>query len=604
MRVKFWGTRGSIAKPGPTTARYGGNTSCVEIRTARGTLIVVDCGTGVQALGQALLAAHPQGVHGHILISHTHWDHIQGLPFFGPLFAPGNEWDVYGPKGVDQSLREALAGQMQYAYFPVTLDQFGAKVRYHDLVEGVFEIDDVRIATHYLNHPALALGYRLEADGATVVYSCDHEPHSMALAGGEGEIGGQDEIHAGFLGHADLVIHDAQYTAQEYPAKVGWGHSTVEYVVRMAQHAGAAKLALTHHDPSRDDASLDRIVEEANAKLRGGGSSLEVLAAAEGLSIEVVGSLAAPPQDLAEVYPATAALEPSRMDRFVVLAIDDPESAALFAWAAEAEGVPHRMFRDATQIAEFLDEQRVSLVVLEHDPPRRDSLAVCRAIHRNATGDNHSVPVILLAPRQDAVHGESPEVTEWLVKPFSGSYIRTKLRMWIMRTACRWVKAGIPEDEEIRLASLRTLGVLDTPQEARFDRITRVAAALFEVPIAMVSLIDRDRQWLKSCYGSEAREISRDASFCAHVVYSRELMVVPDALRDPRFADNPAVAQEPHIRFYAGAPIILHDGSCVGTVCLVDIRPRALEGPAIELLQDLRDLAVLELERKDAPSAP
>ena len=144
MQVRFWGTRGSIARPGPGTVRYGGNTSCVEVRSARGTLVVLDCGTGAHALGQALMAAGGKGLRGHILISHTHWDHIQGIPFFDPLFVAGNEWDIYGPKGLGQSLRETLAGQMQYAYFPVTLDQCRARIRYHDLVEGTFDIDDIR----------------------------------------------------------------------------------------------------------------------------------------------------------------------------------------------------------------------------------------------------------------------------------------------------------------------------------------------------------------------------------------------------------------------------------------------------------------------------
>lgn len=120
------------------------------------------------------------GLRGHILISHTHWDHIQGIPFFAPLFAPGNEWDIYGPKGPGQSLREILAGQMQYTYSPITLDQCQAKIRYHDLVEGTFDIDDIKVSTHYLNHPALTLGYRLEADGVAVVYACDHEPYCAA----------------------------------------------------------------------------------------------------------------------------------------------------------------------------------------------------------------------------------------------------------------------------------------------------------------------------------------------------------------------------------------------------------------------------------------
>jgi phosphoribosyl 1,2-cyclic phosphodiesterase len=191
VRVQFWGTRGSIPKPGPSTARYGGNTSCIEVRSARGTLVVIDCGTGAHSLGQNLMSSGAKGLRGHILISHTHWDHIQGLPFFAPLFVPGNQWDIYGPKVLDQSLREALAGQMQYTYFPVTPDQFGATIRDHDLVEGTFNIDDIKIITHYLNHPALTLGYRLETDGATIVYCCDHEPFSRRLAGGRGRSQGK-----------------------------------------------------------------------------------------------------------------------------------------------------------------------------------------------------------------------------------------------------------------------------------------------------------------------------------------------------------------------------------------------------------------------------
>src|SRR6516164_1253034 len=199
VHIQFWGTRGSIATPGSLTARYGGNTSCVEVRSARGTLVVLDCGTGARPLGRKLMSGGAKGLRGNLLISHTHWDHIQGIPFFAPLFVPGNQWDIYGPKGLDQSLRETLAGQMQYTYFPVTPDQFGATIHYHDLVEGTFDIDDIKITTHYLNHPALTLGYRLEADGATIVYCSDHEPHSRSLAGGHGDITGQDLRHAEFL---------------------------------------------------------------------------------------------------------------------------------------------------------------------------------------------------------------------------------------------------------------------------------------------------------------------------------------------------------------------------------------------------------------------
>jgi phosphoribosyl 1,2-cyclic phosphodiesterase/CheY-like chemotaxis protein len=599
MRVKFWGTRGSIAKPGPATTRYGGNTSCVEIRSSRGTLIIVDCGTGAHALGHSLLAASPNGIRGHILISHTHWDHIQGLPFFAPLFMPGNEWDIYGPKGLDQSVREALAGQMQYTYFPVALEQFGAIVRYHDLVEGVFEIDDVRITTRYLNHPALTLGYRIEADGATLVYSTDHEPHSRALAAGEGQVSGQDERHAEFLRGADLVLHDAQYTAKEYPAKIGWGHSPAEYAVRIAQHAGVAKIGLTHHDPLRDDKSLDQLVENLSAALRSCGSKLEVFAAAEGLSIELEPRLAQRPKNVAVDTGARSAIDSARANGSVVLAISDPESTATFAAAVEAEGIPLQTFSDPSAIPGYLKAERPSMVVLDHCPPRVDGLAICRAIRNGSSVDTESLPVILLADSEDTAGGEAAGVTEWIVKPFTSSYVRTKVRAWVLRTACRWVRAPIPEDEESRLSALKSLCILDTEPDPRFDRITRLAAALFDVPIALINLVDRDRQWSKSACGVDVREVSRDASFCAHVVHSREIVIVSDALRDPRFADNPTVTNEPRVRFYAGVPLILGNGKCVGTLCMIDTRVRSLEGPSIGLLQDLRDLAVQELQQKD-----
>ena len=250
MRIRFYGTRGSIATPGPTTVRYGGNTSCVAVRSESGTLVILDVGTGAAILGRELMAEGSIG-RGQILIGHTHWDHIQGFPFFAPLFVPGNEWDVYAPRGPRKTLRDILAGQMEYTYFPIELDQLGATVRYHDLVEGPFRVGDIEVTTQYLNHPPLTLGYRLEVDGAVVVYATDHEPYSRALATSPGEIDGQDGRHAKFLAGADLAIHDAQYVAAEYPGKIGWGHSTVEYAVAVARFAGVKRLALTARGESR-----------------------------------------------------------------------------------------------------------------------------------------------------------------------------------------------------------------------------------------------------------------------------------------------------------------------------------------------------------------
>jgi phosphoribosyl 1,2-cyclic phosphodiesterase/DNA-binding response OmpR family regulator len=595
VRVQFWGTRGSIAKPGSSTARYGGNTSCTEVRTALGTLVIVDCGTGAHALGQKLVSAGAKVSRGHILISHTHWDHIQGIPFFAPLFVPGNEWDIYGPKGLGQSLREALAGQMQYTYFPVTLDQFGATVRYHDLVEGSFEIDEIRVSTYYLNHPALTLGYRIEADGVAVVYCCDHEPHSPILATGQGEVTGQDRRYAAFINGADLLIHDAQYTAEEYSAKVGWGHSSIEYAVKIGQHAGVHRIALTHHDPLRDDEAIDRALESVKARLRENASRMEIFAAAEGQIVELKASIAKAAEHPTGEFQAETSIEPAFVRRPVLLGTIDPNVTAVLSEALRAEGIATQFASDGDTARKLILKDRPSLAMLEHESPRIDGMEICRTIRSGLVADDSELPIIMVAARQDLAAGIAAGVTDWLIKPFTSSYARTKLRAWILRTACHWMRASTPEDEERRLASLRELRILDTEPEERFDRITRLAAAVFDVPIALVSLVDKDRQWFKSCYGITATETSREVSFCAHVVFNRQAMFVSDTLLDPRFGDNPMVVNEPRVRFYAGCPLILADGSCVGTLCLVDTRPRSLEGRDVGLLRDLRDLTVQEL---------
>jgi phosphoribosyl 1,2-cyclic phosphodiesterase/DNA-binding response OmpR family regulator len=543
-----------------------------------------------------LITAGTSGLHGHVLISHTHWDHIQGIPFFAPLFAPGGKWDVYGPKGLGQSLRETLAGQMQYTYFPVTLDQFEATVRYHDLVEGGFVIDDVQISTQYLNHSALTFGYRLEADGITVVYCCDHEPYSRKLAGGEGEITGQDLRHLEFIRGADLLIHDAQYTADEYPDKVGWGHSPVEYAVRLSQEAGVKRLALTHHDSLRDDAAVDRLVESARANLSGRGSSLEIFAAAEGQAIKLDHPAGASRGHPDRQFTATAAVEPELVERSVLLHVADPATAAALSNAIRAEGLRPQFISNIHDLERLISDHRPALAVIEHDPPRVDGMAMAQAL-RQAEGQESDLPVVIVAAKEDAAAGSAAGVTDWLIKPFSESFTRTKVRAWVLRTACHWMRAAVPEDEEERLASLQALKILDTGQEDRFDRVTRLAAALFNVPVALVSLVDANRQWFKSRHGLDATETSRDASFCAHVVYDRQPIIVPDTFQDSRFADNPLVLGEPRIRFYAGAPLILQNGSCVGSLCLIDTRPRFMGESDLARLHDLTELAVQELER-------
>jgi phosphoribosyl 1,2-cyclic phosphodiesterase/CheY-like chemotaxis protein len=461
VRVQFWGTRGSIPKPGPSTTRYGGNTSCIEVRSARGTLVVIDCGTGAHALGQKLIAADTQC--GHILISHTHWDHIQGIPFFAPFFDPATEWDIYGPKGLGPSLRETLAGQMQYTYFPVALEKLQATVRYHELVEGTFEIEDIKVSTHYLNHTALTLGYRLEADGVAVVYASDHEPHSRMLAAGRGDITGQDLRHAEFINGADLLIHDAQYTAEEFAAKVGWGHSSVEYAVKLGQHAGVKKLALTHHDPLRDDDALDRVVENLRAGVARNGSDLEVFAAAEGQIVEVAPALAKAFKQPVAAFAATTPVQPALVEPSALLGIADPKLAAALSEATRAEGVRTRFFTGVGEARELIARDRPSLAILEHDMPRIDGIATCRAIRRDE-GDGEQLPVVVIAGREDPGAGSAAGVTEWLIKPVTSSYARTKIRAWVLRMACRWMRALIGSS----LAGRFTRHRIPAPRRKRF----------------------------------------------------------------------------------------------------------------------------------------
>jgi len=304
MRIRFWGTRGSLAKPGPATVRYGGNTSCVEVTARDGTLIVLDCGTGAHELGQHLAASREPPICGHLLITHTHWDHIQGFPFFTPLFVPGNEWDVYAPQGVGQRLEDTLAGQMEYSYFPVGLRQLGATIRYHELVEGAFDVGEVRVTARYMNHPGLAMGYRLEAGGVALVYATDHEPHSPHQPDAPGRAGApappvhrEDREHIEFLAGADLVIHDAQYELLEYPTKRTWGHSPAELAVDWALAGGVKRLALFHHDPLRSDEAVDRIVESCRRRAAASGRALDVFGAAEGQVIELARPAVPTPRD-------------------------------------------------------------------------------------------------------------------------------------------------------------------------------------------------------------------------------------------------------------------------------------------------------------------
>jgi phosphoribosyl 1,2-cyclic phosphodiesterase len=277
MRVRFWGTRGSVPTPGPSTVRYGGNTACVELRTNSGTFVIFDSGTGIRELGLHLAR---QGGHvaAHLLLGHTHWDHISGFPFFTPAFVPGNRLVIYGARDLDRSLRDVLAGQMHYTYFPVPLGDLRADIDFSELEEGEITIDDTVVRTHYLNHTAVCMGYRVEADGASVAYITDHEPYGAANGG---LAHGGDKRLVEFIRGVDLLIQDTQYTPEEYESRRGWGHGTTAYVTDVAVQAGVRRAALFHHEPTHDDEVIDRMVAYCQDRARSAGSQIEIFAAAE-----------------------------------------------------------------------------------------------------------------------------------------------------------------------------------------------------------------------------------------------------------------------------------------------------------------------------------
>src|SRR3984885_11803626 len=176
MRIRFWGTRGSIAPPGPDTNFFGGNPSCVELTTDAGDVVIFDCGTGAHPLAGKLMAQGNTAINAHLLIGHTHWDHIQGFPFFTPAFLPDTELNIYAPSGFQRSLEDSLSGQMQYAYFPVKLHDLAGRIHYTELEEGFFRIGDVLVETQYLNHTAPTIAYRISSGSTTIAYVTDHEP--------------------------------------------------------------------------------------------------------------------------------------------------------------------------------------------------------------------------------------------------------------------------------------------------------------------------------------------------------------------------------------------------------------------------------------------
>lgn len=286
--VRFWGTRGSIPSPGPTTVRYGGNTPCVELRTAEGWLVVLDAGTGIRELGRSLLArAAGQPVCGDIFLTHAHWDHIQGIPFFAPLFHEGNHFTIWGSRSLRTSIDQVVRDQMSPVVFPVTFEELKARVDFEELAEEQRTARGYAVQAIGVRHPGGALGYRFtERNGAgrALVYVSDNELNARAIYPDRTR---WREDFIEFLHGAAVLVHDTMFTADEYAGFVGWGHSTHEDAVSVAIEAGVETLVLFHHHPERTDDDVDRCVARCRALVAARGARLRVEAAAEGMSFTV-----------------------------------------------------------------------------------------------------------------------------------------------------------------------------------------------------------------------------------------------------------------------------------------------------------------------------
>lgn len=303
MKIKFWGVRGSIPCPGSNTVKYGGNTSCLEIGFEEiERLIIIDAGSGIRELGNDIMKRDivKKGIKADILLTHTHWDHIMGFPFFTPIYIPGAHLKVYGPVTYeDETLAEAVGGQLTYRYFPVRQAELAAKIEYISLKEEKLDLGDgINLTTKYLNHPVLCLGYRFEYNGKIFCTAYDTEPFQNVFCNDpddpsydegmakEGEEVAREENQRleNFFSGSDLLIYDAQYKTEEYLSnKRGWGHTSIEDAIDTSERAGVKRLALFHHEPLRTDKEIDELAQKLGPVKKDSG--MEVFFAREGEEI-------------------------------------------------------------------------------------------------------------------------------------------------------------------------------------------------------------------------------------------------------------------------------------------------------------------------------
>ena len=406
-----------------------------------GTLLVLDCGTGARKLGLALGAKG--AIRAHLLLSHTHGDHIQGLPFFLPAFTPGSQLTIHGPAGVDRSLAQAVGGSMDYAYFPVALSSLPARFDFVELDETEFTIGRANIRSQFVNHTAPCLAYRITAGTATFVYSTDHEAHANPPWRADRPIGlfdpaflahAGDQRHVAFLKDADVLVHDTQYAGRELPEKAGWGHSTIEYAVDIALAAKVKTLVLFHHDPNRDDAGIDEMIASAEARVAASGLALRVIAATEGEELVLNEGASAP---VVEIEPAAPQL-PKRAR--ILLADDDITLVRILETVLHGDGYDVDPAYDGQDALAKATATQYDLVLMDILMPHLDGLEACRRLR--AMDGYKNTPFIVLTGRtrqDDMTEAFTAGFTDYIRKPFALPQVRARVRSWLARTAAHTV---------------------------------------------------------------------------------------------------------------------------------------------------------------------
>jgi CheY-like chemotaxis protein len=329
---------------------------------------------------------------------------------------------------------------MAYGYSPINLDSMAAELHFGELIEGVFEIGPIRVTTQYLNHPALTLGYRLEVDGAIAVYACDHEPHSLFPldgAPGAAPIHHEDRRHVKFLEGADLVIHDAQYTLDDFPAKTGWGHTPIERAVDYAVGARVEHLVFTHHDPDRDDAAVDALCERARQRASEAPYTPKITAAAEGLVIDLVGE-GREPQKVRGSEASALLTVAGRAPSTVLIVDDDPDMILLLEATLRADGILVLTANDGDTALNLIREKRPALVLLDMKLPNRDGTDVCKTLRAESDPGLRNIPILLLTglklTETDLVEAFLSGATDYLTKPVTPTLLRSRVRGWLLRT--------------------------------------------------------------------------------------------------------------------------------------------------------------------------